>query len=1316
MTQLTENLQTTEPRTQAFTEATLEVVQINQVLSRTRTTTSPAATLLLPPEAEPEPIACSPKLTVLPLRDATLISPIFAFGRVSFPVIVGRKYTEAYAGSDTVLIALGLGLLATMLIGVITFIVLRIRAKLIDEVEAKKAELQTAQASYKAQFKNNSTIMLLIDPETGEIIDANVAAEEFYGYDFTRLTRMNISDLNTLPPDLIREAMNSVRSATGRKFHFKHRIADGSIRDIEAYSSRIRLDKRDILHSIIFDISEKLAIERTLESERLILNSVINGAKIGIIDYLVPTGETLCSDITAALLGYEPGFMNSLSGQMFLKLVHPDDRYLLRDLISRLTPDSSYFDLQVRIKNNLDFWVYAMIRGKVIEWTVDGLPIRTLSTIQDITSQKESEEALRLRESYLSAIIENQPGLMWIKDTRGRFLAVNREFARSCGKGNPNALIGLNDYDVWSSALAEKYVADDREVIRSGEPICTEEQIIDHGTAIWFETFKTPVKNNQGEIIGTTGYARDISQRKNNEIQIQSERAKLRNLINCTQSGGWEWNILTNEVLFDTRMAEVIGYSLEELEPANFETWTNHMHPADVKLFYRNLDEHIKNKDSNYEYEYRMRHKDGHWVWIRSSGRVLEWTDEDKPSKMFGVCVDTTLNKDFEEAKGQFLANMSHEIRTPLNGILGMIELTKGTQLTSEQEQYITAAETSGKLLLNIINDIIDLSKIETGHQELVNLTFDIHSVLDSILSTLGFFAWSRGIEIQVEVPAKIPLLNGDPGRIAQIVSNLVSNAIKATESGKVVIRVDIEIVNPLQVRLLLKVKDTGIGISAEDIDKLFDKFVQVGKKDRKSEGTGLGLAIVKELSLLMGGEYGVASELGVGSEFWVSIILGWLPEPDGGNNSRSPSAARPEILVAGPSTEAKRQLEDQIVSLGYRLINYTDKDDLSRKLEATQAASQVCIMDARTVEPDKSVADVICTSMQSVPLKWICVHTETSDCSLREHRKCWQCDYSVHKLVQFSSASAIKFCELSNKISDCTRGFAANIMPGSGLCKHHSGSGDRTEMMLEAAVLLVEDNAINRLVATRHLDVLSITADVAFDGEQALEFLSRKKYDIVLMDVRMPKMDGIEAIRHIRDSQSDVIDHNTVVIAMTANAMAGDRERYFDAGFTDYLSKPITLDSLREALQKWLPQLGRDRQSEARISEPQVSPSDRTMQIPVFDPDEFRKQTSNNLDLMTSLIKACISDIPEQIEGFRIGLENQDSREVILRAHSIKGGASYLSAKKLHLLAAGIERNARNNELLNGREMWDRLRAEYASLESELIQYAEETKLPIEA
>jgi PAS domain S-box-containing protein len=372
--------------------------------------------------------------------------------------------------------------------------------------------------------------------------------------------------------------------------------------------------------------------------------------------------------------------------------------------------------------------------------------------------------------------------------------------------------------------------------------------------------------------------------------ELQRQQQRLENIISGTNIGTWEWNVQTGELVLNERWADIIGFTLSELEPISIESWNAFAHPDDLLLSGRKLELHFKGELEYYEYECRMKHKDGYWVWVLDRGKVVSWTEEGKPLIMSGTHQDISGRKLQEEelhnakmqaesanrAKSEFLANMSHEIRTPMNGVMGMTQLLEFTSLTEEQKEYVDALKVSGKNLLSLINNILDLSKVEAGKTVLENSEFSLHHCINDVVLTQKAQIFGKRLSLDVNLADDIPhVLVGDQLRIKQILLNLLGNAIKFTEQGGITITAQALERSKTRILVQISICDTGVGISPEALGEIFKPFVQEDSSTtRKFGGTGLGLSICRRLVDLMAGSLTVDSTPGTGSCFKITLPL----------------------------------------------------------------------------------------------------------------------------------------------------------------------------------------------------------------------------------------------------------------------------------------------------------------------------------------------------------------------------------------------------------------------------------------------------------
>ena len=1204
-----------------------------------------------------------------------------------------------------------------------------------SDLERRRAEetLREAEERFRSSFENAAIGMALVGTD-GRWLQANRALCEIVGYSVDELLGIKFQDI-THPEDLTSDLEHARRLLAGEigSYRTEKRYVrkDGGVVWAALSVSLVRDPRGRPLYFVaqIQDVTERRrAEEEVRRSEARIraivetaTDAIITMAKDGRVVSFNPAAERIFGYAQEEIVGqplrtlmpqrfrgaHEAGFRRYLSGGE-ARVVGKGPAEL-----AGLRKDGTEFPLELSL-------------GEMRE---DG-DMRFTGIIRDVSGRKRAEE----ERSRLAAIVESSEDAITGHDLRGTVLSWNSAAERLYGYP-ADEMIGRS----MSVLVPQDRTGEARQLLElagRGERVAHSEtvRVARDGRRLDVAVTVSPIRDSEGAIVGASTIARDIGDRRRAEEELRRNNALVR-LLRVVAAAANEASDV--EQALQTCLDEVcrftgwpVGHAhtrapgpdgglvstgLWHLEdPEAFEPFVratqSSRFAAGVGLPGRVLASGRPGWIANVR-------DDANFLRTRDAGgiraafafpvlmgeevvAVLEFfsTEEARPDEelievmaqvgaqlglVFGrkraeeQLVGARLAaEEANRAKSEFLANMSHEIRTPMNGVIGMTELLLDTGLDREQREYAETIRLSGENLLVIINDILDFSKIEAGEMRLETIDFDPRAAVEDVVTLLAGRAFDKGLElaglIEPEIPAAV---QGDPGRLKQVLTNLVGNAIKFTEEGEVVVSVALAEDAERSVALRFEIEDTGIGMTPEQQDRLFRAFTQAdASTTRRYGGTGLGLTISKQLVEMMGGEIGVESEPGRGSTFSFTVTfeksLG-SPPPAPGRPGSSLGDLR--VLVVDDNATNRRIFEKQLTSWG---AANREAPDGRRALEELRAAA------GRDEPYDLAILDMQMPGMDGIELARVI----KADPLLQGVRlvlltSVGQRGDGREAMLAGIEAYLTKPVRQS-ELYDCLATVIGQPVGAEEAALVTRHTLRERKAVGRARVLVAEDNPVNQKVAARMLESIGYAADVVADGLEALDALAKTRYGAVLMDVQMPKMSGYEATAEIRRREGAEAGR-TPIIAMTANALAGDREKALEAGMDDYVAKPVTREELAAALKRWIV-------AEDAPDEPGDGDDSEADPLDGAVLQSLRELGGD--DLVTELVETFMMDVPPRLDALRQAVEVGDQVRLKRVAHALQGSSSTIGATEMARLSQALEAAGSAGDLGRTRPMLARL------------------------
>jgi PAS domain S-box-containing protein len=786
------------------------------------------------------------------------------------------------------------------------------------------------------------------------------------------------------------------------------------------------------------------------------------------------------------------------------------------------------------------------------------------------------------------------------------------------------------------------------------------------------------------------------------DMHRQTE-ARWQRAINGSRDGLFEADLRTNYVWISPRYAQMLGCAGGEF-PHTLDYLRENVHPEDLLAMDAALKTHLED-GTPYEVEYRYRIRSGEWRWFASQASC-ERDAQDRPIVMAGLVQDITETKQYQQAlieamqvaaaankaKGEFLANMSHEIRTPMNGVIGMTELLLDTPLNTMQRDYVQTVRASATALLTVINDILDFSKVEAGKLELEHLDIDLRDTVEDVARLVSIQASAKGLEVVVHIDPNLPdFVKGDAGRVRQILINLSGNALKFTAAGE--IGIDLQVIEGTAAgtRVRCEVRDTGVGIPADRLDKLFKPFSQVDSSTtRRFGGTGLGLSISKRLVELMGGDIGVRSEPGVGSTFWFTAYFEAANQDTVPRSPRLTTLNGQRILIVDDNATNRKVLMGQLMLCGTEPVCAGSADEalvLMRQAASAERPFEAALLDHQM--PGWDGADLSRMINADPQLRGTRLILLTSSGQRGDGNHFADLGFAAYLLKPVTQRD-LTTC-LSIVLSAKAEAWHMQTKP---IITRHALRSFRGREKLR--ILLAEDNAVNQKVACRTLEKLGYRVDITADGRAAVESWKSGRYDLIFMDCQMPVMDGYEATREIRSREIQLGKRRTPIVALTAHAMKGIDQQCVDAGMDAYLSKPIDRIQLEACLERFLGEISRPAGTEmgAVASHPTAAPVQWDRLIAAADGNESQAR---------ELAQRFLDEVRPSMSSMSAALHAGNFFLLGNQARSLENTVAHMQAPLAQHAAALLAAAVANGDLSEVAELVKRLQQEVQRVLAEL-------------
>jgi two-component system, sensor histidine kinase and response regulator len=926
---------------------------------------------------------------------------------------------------------------------------------------------------------------------------------------------------------------------------------------------------------------------------------------------------------------------------------------------------------------------------------------RACLSCQAVQERRQAEIELKRQKQIIDAIIDHAPIGIWLMGRDQNMIRVNRYFQEKTGIGTDDPAITPGELDLCQQS--------DRTALTAKTPFQCEEAItFKDGTQHVLQTIKNAIYTEEGELLGILGLGVDITKRKQAEEALLSQKAHFESLFTHTNDAMAFFNTRHEIVTINTRFTRIFGYTEQEVAGRNINTVVD---PGKMAREYGSprilRGETIELEDVRYT-------RNGSPLNILLKGGPVYING--RITGGYAIYSDITQRKQAEQelirakesaeaasrAKSSFLANMSHEIRTPLNGVISMMSLLEETPLSHDQREYMDMAVVSAESLLGIINDVLDFSRVEAGRLELVCRNFDLEQEMARLITVISGRCRDKSIELLMRYDVTGPgMVWGDNLRLRQVLFNLLGNAVKFTEKGHILLEATCLEQTASQARIRISVSDTGIGIAKEKQEEIFEHFTQVDySSTRKYGGSGLGLAISRHLVQLMGGDLTVVSQPGQGAEFLFELDFPLVPDAETSSLPQVLSGLR--VLVVDDNTINRRILSEYLTSWQMvPVLADSGSQALAVLEEHRQAGLGIDLALLDYAMPDMDGIQ-LARQIRQIPRWQKMVHIALSSF--------WgEMPPDLLSKNGFSAClpKPVNRADLQASMLNCLNGqreairedhrdlFRGDAVPGQPETpfSKYASPGNRGGYQIPPGlkILLVEDHPINRKAVLMMLSQADIQVTSAENGQEAVLLAGQTRFDLILMDVQMPVMDGLEATRQIRQHEAGAA--SVPVVALTANVMAESRSHCIAAGMTDFLAKPVTKSDLLRLVQKYCPAGKNKPEKPAPVPAlEKVKPTPATSPAQVFEPEDkpgagersnpasrifnhagFMERYDHDIEFAAEIMQDFLKELPEILVRIQDAVTSRSVKAADRVAHKLKGAAGYAGAEDISTLCAGL-------------------------------------------